>query len=533
MTEPDQGILIASLGKVLQAGLGAVPARLLQTHISYVLLTGQYAYKIKKAVNLGFLDFSTLELRRFYCEEELRLNRRYAPDLYLDVVAIGGTAQAPVLGGPGPAIEYAVRMREFDQETLASRLLARGELMPADIDALAGRLAQFHAACTPTGSEGGPAPARSILQPARDNFSAILQLPGEALDRAEVERLRAWTESEFTRLLPLFRQRQAGGFVRECHGDLHLGNIARIAGELTFFDCIEFSADLRWIDVINETAFLVMDLHAHGRPDYGHRLLNAYLEHTGDYAGLALLRFYVIYRAMVRAKIAVLRARQEGEAQGRNALEEASRYVALATAWTQPARPALILTHGLSGSGKSTVTQGLLQAIGAIRVRSDVERKRQAGLPAQAGSGSQPGAGLYAGAVTEATYRHLLDLARGIVGAGFPAIIDATFLQRAQRDAFRDWAGAHGVPCAILSLQAPEAVLRERIQRRAGAGQDASEATLAVLDRQLASRQELGADELAATVSYDAARPITEARSAALGAALRERLARAMPCPAN
>ena len=533
----DQAVLIARLRDVLGEKVGTSSVRLLETHISYVLLTGEYVYKIKKAVNLGFLDFSTLELRRFYCEEELRLNQRYAPKLYLEVVAIGGTPQVPTLGGPGAAIEYAVKMREFAQDDLAGNLLARGELGEAQIDLLAAKLAAFHASCARMNPQAAHATAQAILRPARDNFSEMRRLLGEHAGQAEhaesakrVDRvepggnadldfLAQWTEHEFAARASTFEQRRGEGHVRECHGDLHLGNIARIDGELAFFDCIEFNEGFRWIDVMNEVAFLVMDLDDHGRADLAYRLLNAYLEHTGDYAGLAVLRFYVVYRAMVRAKIALMRVAQSDAVAG-ELPDEALGYLRLARRWAQPERAALILTHGLSGCGKTTVSQGLLQAIGAIRVRSDVERKRLAGMAASARSGAAIGGGLYAEDMGEATYQRLLSAAQAILAAGYTAIVDATFLRRAQRRLFEGWAQAHAVALAILHLEAPESILRERVARRAREGQDASEATPAVLEHQLRSQEPLVAAELPALIKHDATRPVDAASSAALGRAL-------------
>ena len=304
----------------LFSAASARTSRVLETHISYVLLTGKHAYKIKKNVRLGFLDFTTLAARRFYCEQELKLNRRLAPALYLDVVAITGTIDAPVLGGDGPALEYAVKMLEFPQEALASQLLSRNELGVADIDVLAAKVAAFHAkieVAAPDIAFGRP---DGILRIALQNFAQIRPLLAAPADRAELDALALWAEREHKAHHAAFIERQRGGFIRECHGDLHLGNIARIEGEITIFDCIEFNDAMRWIDVMSEVAFTVMDLQDRGRADLGHRFLNAYLEITGDYAGLSVLRFYLAYRAMVRAMVARLRAVQLGSGDARRAV---------------------------------------------------------------------------------------------------------------------------------------------------------------------------------------------------------------------
>jgi hypothetical protein len=511
----DQIVLIANLSKTLQEQYGAQCVSVLETHISYVLLTGRHAYKIKKAVKLDFLDFSTLELRRFYCQEELRLNRRYAPQLYLDLVAISGSPEAPVIEGSGPAIEYAVKMREFSQEDLADRVLARGQLCASHIDALATKLATFHRSCKPTAVDSVYGSPETILQRAQEVFIEIRRLLTEPADLADLEWIEQWTAQEFAACSPTFIERKTDGFVRECHGDLHLGNLALIDGEISFFDCIEFSEDLRWIDVMNEVAFLVMDLQSHGRPDYAYRFLNVYLEETGDYAGLGALRFYVVYRAMVRAYVTLLRMSQSNSVDQPGLTNKYRSYVDVAKRWAQPTHAALLLTHGLSGSGKTTVSQDFLQAIGAIRLRSDVERKRMAGMASIASSQSEVGDGLYTGEVTEATYRRLFALMPSIINAGYIVIVDATFLQRGQRRMFSEWAHGHDVPFAILSVAAAPAVLRERITRRAQEKTDASEADLAVLEHQRNTQQPFAPEELASVLAYEPNAPLDEAGSAA------------------
>ena len=288
-----------------------------ETHISWVLLTGRDAYKIKKAVNLGFLDFSTLQARQFYCGEELRLNRRLAPELYLDVIAISGSAEQPVLGG-NPAIEYAVHMRRFAEAGMMDRMLARGLVTPAHIDKLAAVIASFHKTLSPAAVDSPYGASAEIAKAAEQNFAALPQLLGAPDDLAMLETVRAASASELAACEPLFRQRVAAGWVRECHGDLHLGNIVLLNDVPTPFDCIEFSPALRWIDVISEIGFTVMDLLRRGQPQLAWRLLNAYLEITGDFSGVGVLRFYLGYRAMVRAKIAAIRAGQRGAGMKEN-----------------------------------------------------------------------------------------------------------------------------------------------------------------------------------------------------------------------
>jgi len=481
------------------------PVDLIETHISWVFLAGEFAYKVKKAVNLGFLDFSTLEARRFYCEEELRLNQRTAPGLYLDVVPITGEPAAPRLGGAGRAIEYALRMRRFPQEALADAVAKRGGLRPAQIDAMAATIAAFHAAlpAAPDGSAFGV--PEHVAAPALANFEEIGALVADRDDAAQLQRLRNWTLSEHTRLGEAFAARKRDGFVRECHGDLHLRNIVFLDGRPVPFDCIEFNPELRWIDVMNEAAFLVMDLLEHGMEWAAWRFLNVYLEVAGDYAGLRVLRYYLVYRAMVRAKIACIRAHQpEADAAKRSAKNREYRdYLALAESLTVPGRRALILMHGLSGSGKSTIALAMLERLGAVRVRSDVERKRLHGLAAQARTHADPYGGIYAPDHTRITYDRLKFLVREIIESGYPAIVDAAFLWRAERDEFHALARELRARFLIASCRAPEAVLRRRVAQREAEMKDASEAGIAVLETQIATQEPLGPDELMRTVPID------------------------------
>lgn len=488
-----------------------------------MLLTGPYAYKIKKPVNLGFLDFSTLEKRRFYCAEELRLNRRLAPALYLEVVAITGSLESPVLSGTGEAIEYAVKMVQFSEETRLDRMLARGELHPQHIDLLAQELAEFHGRIAVAGNDKPFGDPEHVLEPVRQNFIQIRPRI-EARDQAQLRRLEIWSEMTFAELHQTFEARKREGFIRECHGDAHLANMVWLEGRALLFDCLEFSDNLRWIDVMSEVAFLVMDLDDRARPELARRALNAYLEHTGDYVGLAVFRFYQVYRALVRAKVACIRLSQDGlsdtdKQQGR---EEYRSYAQLAERYTQPPPAALVITHGLSGSGKTWLSQQLLESLDAIRVRSDIERKRLHGLAPFARSGSGIDSGIYTTQAGERTYAHLAQLAMTILRAGHTVIVDAACLKRSQRDQLRAAAEQMHAPFVILDIQAPENTLRERLRQRGTQQHEASEADLAVLDRQLATREPLADDEQRQVLTIDTGALIS---TATLVRQLRERLA--------
>jgi uncharacterized protein len=507
--------LAAALRDPASFGPACTSVQVIETHISWVYLTGRYAYKVKKAVDFGFLDFSTLESRRHYCTEELRLNRRTAAQIYLDVVPIAGRIDRPVVGGNGPVLEWTVRMREFPQHALLSEMLARGELTAAHIDALAGVVERFHDGATRVPADRPWGSAGEVLDVALANFAELRPRLDDAADLADLARLESWTRLEHAARGAVWDARRRGGHVRECHGDLHLGNIALIDGAITPFDCIEFNERMRWIDVASEIAFTVMDLQHRGRPDLAQRFLNAYLEHGGDYAALAVLRFYLVYRAMVRAKVAGLGAAQAPPGAAKSAqLADCRAHIALANREAAPGMPAIVITRGLSGSGKTTLSQSLLEHIGAIRVRSDVERKRLAGFPADARTHAGIEAGIYAPDATRATYDRLLDLARRIVDAGRIALVDAAFLSCWQRDAFRGLADDLDVPFVIVDFVASEATLRRRITERAAQGRDASDADLSVLARQLRSREPLAGEEGAFVVAYDAEQPLERAQSA-------------------
>lgn len=479
--------------------------RVVETHISYVVLAGRHAYKIKKPVDLGFLDFSTLEKRRVCCAEEIRLNRRLAPELYLDVVPITGTPAAPQIGGDGVPVEYAVRMRRFAQSALLDRRLAKGDIPPELIDALADRVAAFHedaARCPDGTSFGSPSVVWGAIA---ENFRQLRHYLPDAGHARVLDGIERWSRDCRVRLDRLIAERKNAGMVRECHGDLHLGNIALVRGRPLIFDCIEFNPNLRWIDVINEVAFMVMDLEERGRADYGHRFLNRWLEHSGDFAGLPLLAYYQVYRALVRAKVAAIRAGQEDENTRQRELAVCDQYLAYASRIMQPQKPFLALMHGVSGAGKTWASQALLEATGAVRLRSDVERKRLAGLPERGNSRSLIGGGLYGEGMTEATYARLAELARAIVGTGFPVIVDAASLKAWQRGLFRRLADELGVPFVLVACRAPGPVLRQRVSARAAAATDASEADVAVLEQQQRLQEPLADPEREACVEIDTA----------------------------
>lgn len=504
---PPDGFAQA-LRRHLESALGR-PVRCIETHISWVLLDGEHAWKLKKPVRLGFLDFGSAEVREHFCREELRLNRRLAPDLYLDVVAIRGSREQPRIDGEGAPIDHAVLMREFPPGALLSERLAAGRLQGADLDRLAERIATFHEA-VPAVAPGDGFGSAAHIEAAT---ARVLDSLAQRLDDPRVARLRAWCETEGARLRPVFERRRAEGKVRECHGDLHLANAVALGEEVTAFDCIEFDPDLRWIDVQSEVAFLAMDLMAHARGDLAFRFLDAWLARSGDYEGVTVLRYYLVYRALVRAMVAAIRAGQQvaggvPTTTPANGPTAAPDYLALADRLARLRDPRLLITHGLSGSGKSHLAARLLEQAGALRLRSDVERKRLFGLRPLARSRSGPGDGIYRPEDSERTYARLLALATIALDAGWPVIVDAAFLRASERDAFRAAARERGLPFAILHCRAEADLLRERVRAREQRGGDPSEAGLAVLERQLADHDPLRDDERPLAIEVDTGRPV-------------------------
>lgn len=468
---------------------GGGDRRRIDTHISTVILAGDLAYKLKKPLDLGFLNFLTLDSRRHACREELRINGRFAPQIYQAVCAVTGSIEHPEIGGDGEIIDWAVRMHRFDPDAILSNRMNR--LNAEMIETLAERVAAFHAdtdVCDPAEPYGN---VDMVYAPMVQNIDQIRNRAPRF--SAEIEPLAQWTAAQHQQLKDVLKQRKAQGHIRECHGDLHLGNVALIDDEPVMFDAIEFNAGLRWIDTINDVAFMTMDLRERGRADLAQRFLDRYLQQTGDYAGLAVLRFYEVYRALVRAKIAAIRSTQDLDDNERQAVETELRgYIDFAQKLSRPRCGAIVITHGVSGSGKSHVTKDLVDVLPVIRLRSDVERKRMLGIES---TEDATGQGAYSQALTAQTYARLEELAERVVNAGYIAIADATFLKRTQRKRFKALADTLQVPFVIIDCGAPAEVLRKRILDRKHQAGNVSDADFAVLDRQLAIREPLGVDE--------------------------------------
>jgi aminoglycoside phosphotransferase family enzyme/predicted kinase len=497
-----------SIGQLLRSpalrGDGSEP-ELRETHISWVILAGEYAYKIKKPVNFGFLDFSTLEQRCFFCAQELALNKRFAPELYLAVVPITASANGPVLASSGQGVadgellDYAVQMRRFDEAQLLSNIAARGELDRPLVRALGRELARQQAtapACYPVpGSDepGSPAALRAAMV---QNFAQARAYPLQAARQQLLEAVERWSLQRHDQLLALLAQRAATGRVLDGHGDAHLGNITLVDGRVRLFDCIEFNPAMRIMDSIAEIAFLCMDLQARGHEPESHCLLGDYLEYRGDYEGLPLLDLYRSYFAMVRAKVALLREpASSADITATEAYRDFCRYLQLAHSCCQRPAPFLAITHGVSGTGKSTIADKLVGASGALRLRSDVERKRLFGLAPEQRSAPADEAELYSSAMSRRTFDRLASLAAQSVAAGYAVIVDATFLHRDSRQRFFQLAQERQLPFAILDCVAPSGEVQRRLQEREQRGNDASEAGVRVMLSQQANAQPLTARE--------------------------------------
>jgi hypothetical protein len=461
----------------------------IETHISWVFLTGQWAYKVKKPVANSFLDYSTLDRRQHYCQSELELNRRWAPKLYDSVVPIYRTDRGLTLTGPGQIVEYAVRMKQFPQESLLLVMIRRGALTRAHIECLARELAAIHHAAPRMQVDQPWATPERVQADAMDNFRDLAKTLPLGF-HPTIRKLSGWTEAELARLKHHLENRRSSGMIRQCHGDLHLGNLIWLDGAVQLFDGIEFNDDYSWIDVASDLAFTLMDLEDHGRWDLANQLLNDYLEHSGDYDALRLVRFYKVYRAMVRAKTSALNATQhaEGEPARHASLEQSRSYLEYASSLLQVREPWLVWTFGPSGSGKSHGTRQLLDFPDTIRLRSDVERKR-------GHRGEDAGTALYSDLDTHRTYERLAQLASMILPWGYRTIVDATFLKRWQREQMMAVAERLGVQWCLVPFDADPETLRSRIRARREAASDVSDATEEVLKGQMRGIEPLADQE--------------------------------------
>lgn len=471
-------------------------AQVVETDISWILLVDDVAYKLKKVLSRDVLDYSSLKARYFACEEELRLNRRLAPALYLGLTIITGTLDQPTLDGEGDVLDVAVRMRRFPQSAIWQARLDAGCLGNDEARCLAVALATLHANAMRAERQRAWGNGRQIRGRTREDLAGVAALLDHRRQHVLLAEIAAWMGVQEQRLARIFARRKEEGWVRECHGDLHCGNILTLDGQVSMFDGIEFNPALRWIDVAQDLAFIWMDLECQGQAELAARLLNDYLEHSGDYGALAVLPYYRVQRALVRCKVALQRALPD--APGRIAARaQAGRYLAFAHGCAGPGAPAVLITHGLSGSGKSWLSDALVEPLAAVRLRSDVERKRLRPKDVPIAGMALPEQGVYDRPGIAATYRQLARFTRIGLVAGFPMLVDATFLERARRLVFRRLAQRCHTPFVLLLVHAPAPLLAVRLMARARSGADPSDADLAVLASQLAlsHRQAVAPDE--------------------------------------
>lgn len=486
--------------------------QLLETHISMVFLTGDFAYKVKKPVNFGFLDFSTPDKRCHYCELEVLRNRVFAPQVYEKVMGLQVNNQGPTLTDElQGAVEFVVRMKQFPQSELLSLQVAAEQFSVENATELGRQLASMHRGVEQAAADDAWGTQAAVSYPVKENFLQIRE-HGDGMDDARLVALESWSLAQLDAGGELFAVRKRTGHIRACHGDLHLNNILWRDQQAIPFDCIEFNDEFRWIDVISELSFLLMDLEHAGHKMLADYCLNGYLEISGDFEGVQLLPFYKVYRAMVRAKVAVLRMTQPAidASQKQQLQQEYDSYLALAEAYIRQQPTCLYITHGVSGSGKTTVARFVAGKLGAIHVRSDVERKRLFNLDPSADSASLLDGGIYSAEATERTFSRLEDIAIKMIASGYSVIVDATFLRQAMRQRFRNLAEKLSVPFAILDCAIDEQTARDRVQARLAAGNDASEADLHVLEQQLANQDFLSPQEQKYVVMIDMGKPLED-----------------------
>ncbi|MDJ0841147.1 MAG: AAA family ATPase [Acidobacteriota bacterium] len=466
------------------------PILLQQTHISYVLLTGPYAYKVKKPICLPFLDFSTTTLRGKNLRLELERNKGFSPDLYLEVLPISRNDKGIYRFGAGNVSDYALKMNEFPQEALWSHRFENGCLTQSMVTALGRKVALMHASAL-TGPEitayGDPSVVEGVIE---GNYKETEQFVGTLQDPAQLEQTRLFTRHLLNRRADLLIERQQGGFIRACHGDLHLNNVITWRGQAQVFDCIEFNEEFSNIDTLYDAAFILVDLEHRNRTDLAWQFMNTYLEYTGDYRGAVLLPLYASMRAYVRAKIYSFQTvdSERSPEEQRKAAIKAEAFYKLACWFTRARHRGLWAVGGLSGSGKSTVSAWLAQRLGAVHVRSDAVRKHLCGMPLdQRGSDA-----VYTTAMNKRTYDTLAETGFYLASQGIPVILDAKYDRRSERGKLRDLAAQYGLPVHFIQCEAPEALLRYRLSHRKG---DVSDATADLISRQVMQAEAPGPDE--------------------------------------
>jgi aminoglycoside phosphotransferase family enzyme/predicted kinase len=477
----------------------------LETHISWVLLTGDYAYKIKKPVNFGFLDFTSVEKRRHFCQLELDLNKRLAPDLYLEAVPIFGTPESPSFEAKGEPFDYAIKMRQFKQENLLLEQAREHKLKDVSIQDIARQLAIFHRKAKIVKQDEEFGSPQAIFAPVADNFNTLRSFKIANQFSDDIDKIAKWAKDSFSELEPLLSERKANGFIRACHGDVHLGNIVLYSAKPLIFDCIEFNEEFRHTDTINDIAFLAMDLIHKGYKRQANLLINTYAEWSNDYQGLTLIPFYMSYRAMVRAKVSALQidSFDKDHPTYKQLKQDLADFIALAKEFTKPKQAKLSLTFGPSGSGKSVYSKQYMMEKDAIRLRSDVIRKHLFGLPPFKATPTEMNAKMYSKEATEDTFATLVTNTTKLLKQNWPVVVDATFLKKSQRDRFTTLSKSLNVPIEILQFEITVDELKANIEKRKQAKLNPSDANVDVMLKQLDEIEPLSPEEQKIAVRID------------------------------
>lgn len=494
------------LKSLLQPGAYPDPVKevqLIQTHVSWIFLAGEFAFKVKKPVDFGFLNFSTLDRRMFYCQEEVRLNRRLCPEIYLGVIPLRKAGGGLSFTGDGTVVDYAVKMVRLPAERMADRLLAVGELTGDDVTRIATEVAEFHRKAERSGEINGYGSLESIGRNWDENFRHVEAFVGITIGRSDLRMLRGWVGEFMAAKAGLFAARIDDGFIRDCDGDIHLENIC-LTDRVYIFDCIEFNNRFRYSDTAADIAFLLMDLESRGRRDLADLFLNQYLADSGDRGALPLIPFYKTSRAVVRGKVESLRLKDptipDGEKQA--ARERAVRYFHLARGYVLRERlvASVIVICGLSGSGKSTIATELGLQLGLDVLSSDILRKELAGIPPLQRMIDGDEGGLYTTARNEATYGELMARADRYLAAGKSVIVDATFRRSEDRQVLRRLADAHGVALHLFLVECAEKIVRQRLGERVRQDRSVSDADWGVYLQQKKEFEPLMEREAGVTV---------------------------------
>jgi len=448
---------------------GPDAVELIQTHISFIFIAGDRVYKVKKAVDFGFLDFTTLEKRRYYCNEELRLNRRLAPETYLGVVEISDDGSGRlVIGKDARIVDYAVVMMKLPQDRMLKELIAQKTFDSSVMADVARKLADFHRRAETGGKIDEIGGVETVRRNHEENFEQTKKYVHRIFPEFQFQLIKAYLFDFMERHHDLLQKRVKEHRIRDCHGDLHLEHIC-LANGIVIFDCIEFNERFRYEDVAAEVAFLAMDLDFNGYPDHGDTFAKAYIRYTGDRDISILIPFYKCYYAYVRGKVTSFRSDDPAVDGGERsrAAAVASRYFDLAyRCAARLEKPTLILMAGLMGTGKSALARNLAFLLGAEMLRTDILRKEILGLPPVQRHHENFGEGIYAGEVTSRTYARALRMAEERLQAGRSVIIDASFSKRAYRLKAKETASRLGVDHYIIECVAPNGVIQERLQDR-------------------------------------------------------------------